>query len=459
MTAMPSASDLALAASLRAKVRGSMPRLRADLERLVRIPSVSAPGHDPQAVYRSAELVAELLGASGARARLLEAPGAHPAVVGTVDGPAGAPRVILYAHHDVQPEGPRDLWRSDPYEPVEREGRLYGRGAADDKAGVLAHVAALRAWDGKPPVGVTVFVEGEEEAGSAHLRAFLAREREALDGQVVVVADSANWRIGQPALTTLLRGVVQCVVEVRTLDHAVHSGVYGGPLPDALVALARLLATLHDARGNVLVPVRTRGDADPLDLGEAEFRGHAGVRPGVRLLGDGSLTARLWRRPAVDVLAIDAPPVREASNQVVPFARAVVSMRVPPGEDAEAALATLCTYLSDQAPAATWGAEVTVHAVGAGQPFEVRTGGPGYAAFHRAAAAVWNRPAVDIGMGGSIPFLSDFQALLPDAEVLVTGVEDPASNAHSENESVHLGEFENVCVAEAVLLALVGEAG
>ena len=445
-------------AELRAKVRAVMPGVRADLERLARIPSVSAAGHDPEPVRRSAACVAEILAASGATVRVLEAPGAHPAVVGEVAGPPGAPRVLLYAHHDVQPEGSTG-WLSHPYEPIERDGRLYGRGVADDKAGVLAHAAALRAWGGKPPVGVTIFVEGEEEAGSVHLREFLERERVSLRSDAVVVADSSNWRIGQPSLTVSLRGAVRCTVEVRTADHAVHSGVFGGPFPDALTALARLLATLHDERGVVRVPIATRDHADALDLTEAELRADAGARPGVRLLGEGTLTSRLWRQPAVSVLAIDAPTVAEASNQIVPVARAVVSMRIPPGEDAPAALLTLQRYLQAQAPIATWGADVTITAGSGGQPFEMKAQGPAYAAFRHAAAAAWGRAPLDVGSGGSIPFLADFRELFPDAAILVTGVEDPATNAHSENESLHLGEFENVCVAEALFFALFAPSG
>ena len=446
--------DDVLANEIREKVRRVMPGVRRDLERLVRIPSVSAPGHEAEPLRRSAACVAEILAASGARVRILEAPGGHPAVLGEVAGPPGAPRVLLYAHHDVQPEGASG-WLTPPYEPAVRDGRLYGRGAADDKGGVLAHAAALRAWEGKPPVGVTVFVEGEEEAGSLHLREYLERERDALRADAVVLCDSTNWRVGQPSLTVSLRGAVKCTVEVRTADHAVHSGMYGGPLPDALTALARLLATLHDDRGRVRVPVATRDHADPLDLTEAELRRDAGARPGLRLLGEGTLTSRLWRQPAVSVLAIDAPPVRDASNQLVPVARAVVSMRIPPGEDGPAALATLTRYLEEQAPAATWGADVTITPGPSGQPFAMKADGPPYAAFRRAAAAAWGRAPLDVGTGGSIPFLADFAEVFPGAALLVTGVEDPASNAHSENESLHLGEFENVCVAEALFLALM----
>ena len=246
-----------------------MPQVRADLERLVRIPSVSAEGHDPAPLVRSADLVAELLRAVGADTRVLRAEGGHPAVVGYLKAPSGKPTVLLYAHHDVQPPGRDSEWKTPPFAPTERDGRLYGRGAADDKAGVLAHVAALRAYDGKPPVGVAVFIEGEEEAGSERLRGYLEGEGDRLRCDAVVVADGGNWRIGVPAVTTTLRGVVACVIEVRVLDKAVHSGGFGGPLPDALTTLAHVLASLHDERGRVRVEGLATGKAQ---IGRASCR-------------------------------------------------------------------------------------------------------------------------------------------------------------------------------------------
>src|SRR5258705_12064065 len=232
------------AADLRSRVRELMPQVRADLERLVRIPSVTPGAHDAARLVRSAELVAELLRGVGAATRVLRAAGGHPAVVGYFKAPPGKPTVLLYAHHDVQPPGPDSEWKTPPFAPTERNGRLYGRGAADDKAGVLAHIAALRAYDGKPPVGVAVFIEGEEEAGSERLRGYLEGEGDRLRCDAVVVADGGNWRIGAPAITTTLRGVVACVVEVRILDKAVHSGGFGGAPPHPLTTPPSPLAAL-----------------------------------------------------------------------------------------------------------------------------------------------------------------------------------------------------------------------
>lgn len=441
-----------MTADLRAKVRAAMPRVREAHAKLVRIPSLSAAGHDPEPVRRTAQLTAEMLREAGAEARVLERPGAHPAVVGRIAGPPGTRTVLLYAHHDVQPPGPDSRWSSPAFEPVERDGRLYGRGTSDDKAGIAAHLATVLAYDGKPPCGIAFFIEGEEESGSANLRAFLEAERDYLRCDAVVIADSGNWRVGQPALTASLRGVVDCIVEVTTLDHAVHSGQYGGVVPDAISCLARIIAALHDDRGNVAVPGLASSDADPLDLTEDEVRAWTGARPGLQLIGEGALTSRIWRKSAVAVIGIDAPTILDSSNQVVPSARARISMRIPPGQGAKAAQDALVAHLEASVP---WGAEVKItRGKWLGEPFVTASSGPAYDAMHQALAEAWGRKAIDTGIGGTIPFLADFAELFPDASLLVTGMGDPSSNAHSENESLHLGDFENACVAEARFMEL-----
>ena len=441
-----------LTAELRPKVSALMAGVRADLDRLVRIPSMSAAGYDAAAVRNSAALTAEILRSAGAEVRILERDGAHPAVVGRVAGPADAPTVLLYAHHDVQPPGPRDRWASDPFEPVERDGRLFGRGSSDDKAGIVVHAAAIRAWGSTPPVNVAFFIEGEEESGSDHLVDFLAAEHALLDADAVVIADSGNWRVGEPAITTTLRGNVLVTVEVRTADHAVHSGEYGGAVPDANMALARLLASLHDDRGAVAVRGLRSGDADALDLTEAELRGWIGTRPSVELIGTGTLTSRLWQQPSLSITGIDATSVAESSNTIWPVARARISMRIPPGQAASAAQDALVAHLESHAP---WGAEVTVTRESRGEAFVAAAAGPAYEAMRAALGAAWGRSAIDIGMGGSIPFLFDFARTFPKAALLVTGVGDPASNPHSEDESLDLGELERGCLAEAVFLGLM----
>ena len=291
---------------LRAKIDEVFPGVRADLERLVRVPSISLDGPDTPALREAADLVVELLTDAGATARKLELANAPAAVFAEAPGPEGSPTVLLYAHYDVQPPGNLDDWDSDPFEPVERDGRLHGRAASDDKSGIAGHLAVLRAFDGKPPVNLKLFIEGEEEIGSPNFARFIEAFREEFRADVVVIADSEHWAVGRPALTTSLRGVVDCVVEVRTIESAVHSGQFGGAVPDALSSLSRLLATLHDDQGRAAVDGLVGTDADPLDLTEAELRDHAGVIDGVELVGEGSLTSRLWRRAAISVLAIDA---------------------------------------------------------------------------------------------------------------------------------------------------------
>jgi acetylornithine deacetylase/succinyl-diaminopimelate desuccinylase-like protein len=361
--------------------------------------------------------------------------------------------VLLYAHHDVQPTGRREDWDSEPFEPTERGDRLYGRGAADDKAGIAAHLAAVRVHGGDLPVGVTVLVEGEEEIGSPTLEAFLAEHRELLAADVIVIADSANWDVGVPALTTSLRGLVDCEVEVATLTHAVHSGMWGGVVPDALTALIRLLDTLHDEHGDVAVDGLVTGPAGDLDYPVDRVRSEAGVLDGVELFGSGSIVERLWTKPALSVVGLDATSVDEASNTLPPRARAMISLRIGPGDDAKQAQDRLVEHLERHAP---WGAQVRVTRGATAEPFAVDASGPAYDAAREAFRAAWDgTEPVDIGVGGSIPFIAAFRDAFPDAAVLVTGVEDPDTRAHGANEGLHLEDFRRVCLAEALLLNLL----
>ncbi|MFI0795662.1 dipeptidase [Micromonospora rubida] len=443
-------------AEVRAAVERELPGVRADLERLVRIPGIAFEGFDHSHVERSAEAVAELLRGCDLDVRIVRS-GGQPAVIGTRAAPPGAPTVLLYAHHDVQPVGDLSLWESDPFEPVERDGRLYGRGAADDKAGIMAHVAALRAFGDRLPVGVVLFIEGEEEYGSDSLERLLAEHRDELASDVIVIADSGNWDIGVPALTTSLRGIVNCFVEVRTLDHPVHSGMFGGPVPDALTALARLLATLHDDAGDVAVAGLVAREGASVDYPEDRFRVEAGLAEGVSLIGTGRITDRLWTKPALAVLGIDAPTTGEAPNALVPAAKAKLSVRLAPGDDRKRAYAALQEHLAKHAP---WGARVTVTFEHDGDPCVIDASGPMFDAARDAFRTAWDgTDPVDIGIGGSIPFIATFQEMFPQAAILVTGVEDPHARAHGPNESLHLGEFARVCGAEALLLAKVAAAG
>jgi acetylornithine deacetylase/succinyl-diaminopimelate desuccinylase-like protein len=439
-----------MANDVRAAVERVLPGVREDLEHLVRIPSVSADPIAAGHVRASAEAVAALLrGCDMEDVQILEVEGGAPAVVARKPAPPGKPTVLLYGHHDVQPTGDPAEWTSPPFEPVEREGRLYGRGAADDKAGVMAHVAALRAFGNNPPVGVTVFVEGEEELGSPALGPFLSRYRDLLIADVIVLADSGNWDLGVPALTTSLRGLIDCLVEVQVLDHPVHSGMYGGVVMDALTALCRLLATLHDDDGTVAISGLASGSAAPLDLPEERLRAEAGILDGVRLIGTGPLVDRLWAKPAATVLAIDTTRIADASNTLLATAKAKVSVRLAPGDDAKSAMDRLVEHLTTHAP---FGARVTVTPISYGEPFKIDARGPRYDAARAAFQEAWGREPVDMGVGGTIPFVAEFAEAFPEAAILVTGVEDPDSRAHGFDESLHLDEYSKACLAEALML-------
>ncbi|MEO8851425.1 MAG: dipeptidase [Allobranchiibius sp.] len=440
-------------ARLSAKVAELMPGIRADLEMLTAIPSVSLDSFDQTQVDRSAAAVADLLRAEGLQVDTVRE-GGRPAVIGHLPGPPGAATVLLYAHHDVQPPGDDKDWDSPPFQPVERDGRLYGRGAADDKAGVMAHIAAIRAHGGRPPVGVTVFVEGEEEVGSDSLAMILERHGDRLRADAIVLADSTNWEIGTPALTTTLRGMIRVVVSVRTLDHSVHSGMYGGPVPDAITALVRLLASLHDEDGEVAVQGLVRGEAAALEYDEERLRLESGLLPEVQVIGSGPLLSALWTKPSITTIGIDAPSVDTASNTLAASARAKVSMRIAPTEDPRHAYELLREHLRDNTP---WGArlEVTLDDEGAG--FSAEPHGPVQDQARSAFRDAWDgTEPVDIGVGGSIPFVAAFAGRFPNAAILVTGVEDPDTRAHGANESLHLGEFERVCRAEAFFLDRLG---
>ncbi|OJZ73561.1 dipeptidase [Mycobacterium paraffinicum] len=432
------------------RVRELLPSVRRDLEDLVRIESVWADPGRRDEVHRSARVVADLLSQAGFGDVRIVSEGGAPAVIARHPAPPGAPTVLLYAHHDVQPEGDAAQWASPPFEPTERGGRLYGRGSADDKAGVATHLAAFRAHGGQPPVGVTVFVEGEEESGSPSLGRLLAAHRDALAADVIVIADSDNWSTDVPALTVSLRGLVDCVVEVATLDHGLHSGIWGGVVPDALSVLVRLLASLHDDDGNVAVAGLHESTAAAVDYPHDRVRADSGLLDGVSEIGSGSAPQRLWAKPAITVIGIDTTPIEKASNTLIPRARAKISMRVAPGGDAKAHLDALTSHLCEHAP---WGARVTVTRGDVGEPYAIDASGPVYDAARAAFRQAWGTEPVDMGMGGSIPFIAEFADAFPQAKILVTGVEDPNTQAHSVNESLHLGVLERAAIAEALLLA------
>ena len=435
-------------------VEAEFPGVVAELRRLVAIDSVSADPSRTDQVERSAREVADLITAVGCDDVQIVRAGGAPAVIAHFPAPVGRPTVCLYAHHDVQPEGDPGTWSTEPFTATERHGRLFGRGAADDKGGIAVHLAALRAFGGRPPVGVTLFIEGEEEVGSPSLSALLAAHRAELASDVFVITDSSNWEVGTPAFTTSLRGLADCVVELRTLDHAVHSGAFGGVVPDALTAMCRLLATLHDERGNVAVAGLHSGPGPDLDYPADRLRAESGILDGVHYLGDGSVVERLWARPAISVIALDATGVAEASNTLIPAVRAKISLRLAPGEESASAMAKLRAHLESHVP---WGARLEITGGDAGEPSVIPFEGRYAEAARSAFARAWGKDPVLVGQGGSIPMVAEFATAFPAATVLVTAVSDPDSRMHGPNESVHLGDLKAACLAEALFLESLGQ--
>jgi acetylornithine deacetylase/succinyl-diaminopimelate desuccinylase-like protein len=447
---------------LREAVQAGLPSAIADLSRLVRIPSVSWDGFDPAHVETSAEAVKALVEGLGVfeTVQISRAPIGdtdvlgQPAVLATRTARNGKPTILLYAHHDVQPPGNDEDWDSSPFEPTIRGDRLYGRGAADDKAGVLAHVASIRAFTqvfGTDfDLGLAVFIEGEEEFGSRSFKNFLLQHRDELTADAIVVADSDNWNTTTPALTVTLRGNVTFKLKVSTLDHASHSGMFGGAAPDGMLATIKLLATLWNDDGAVAVEGLTSHPMDTPEYTEELFREEAALLPGVEPIGTGSILGRLWAKPSITVTGIDAPSVVNASNTLSPSTTVRVSVRIAPGQRAEDAFAAMETHLRAHAP---FGARVEIWDTDLGNPFLVDTSGPSVADARAAMHEAWGVEPVDTGIGGSIPFVADLVELFPAAEILVTGVEDPDSRAHSPNESLHLGVFSRAILTEAILLA------
>ncbi|MFD7871285.1 dipeptidase [Microbacterium sp. NPDC059771] len=456
--ALPSESD---AAVLEAVATG-IPSALSDLGHLVRIPGMAWPAFDQTQLERSADAVATLARDTGVfdEVRVLRAaiPGTdehgQPAVLATRAARNGKPTILLYAHHDVQPPGDDALWETPPFEPTVRDGRLYGRGAADDKAGIMAHIGAIRAVSSvlgaDLDLGIAMFIEGEEEYGSRSFAQFLADNKDALRADAIVVADSGNWDSVTPGLTVSLRGNARFTMKVRTLDHASHSGMFGGAVPDAMMATVRLLSTLWNADGSVAVEGMTSREAETPEYAEATLRDEAGLLPGTMPIGDGTILSRIWNKPSVTVIGIDATSVSAASNTLLPEVTVVISARVAPGQTGQEAYDALERHLRAHAP---FGAELSFSDVDLGNPFLVDTSGWAVSLTRDAMRDGYGVAPVDLGVGGSIPFIADLVREFPDAQILVTGVEDPHSRAHSPNESLHLDTFRHAVATEALLLA------
>ncbi|MEV5542126.1 M20/M25/M40 family metallo-hydrolase [Saccharopolyspora shandongensis] len=441
-------------AALKQKVSSLMSTLKSDLCDLVRIRS-TAGGATTEAANK---VVSLLKGAGVSNAKTVDlGPGRAPLVHGSVTGRTGKPTVLLYAHYDVQPVG---SWNeTEAFTPTEVNDRLQGRGAADDKSGIMMHVGALRAFDNNPPVNLEILIEGEEESGTGSLEEYLAKpeNKDRFKADAYVVADTGGIAVGRPALTATLRGIAQADVAVRTLNAPVHSGMYGGPAPDAFMALTRILATLHDDKGDVAVegllskPWTGAGYPD-----ETTYRQNAGVRSDVPLIGTGSVAQRLYFKPSINVTGLDGapPPVHRSVNALQPEATARVSIRLAPGQKPTDAVAALRRHIDQHRP---WSLPVEVTYAGGGEGFEARTGSTTFAKAQAALQEAYGQAPTTLGQGGSIPLVNLLQARKPDAPVLLWGCEEPAARIHAPHESVHLGELQRMTLAQALFLKALSQ--
>lgn len=455
-------------ASALAHFEASRSRYLEDLKRLVSHPSISFPGFPAPPLRACADAVAaQMRGCGLSGVRLLETGSGYPSVFGQVHGAPGAPTLLLYAHYDVQPVGREELWSTPPFEPAVRNGRLYGRGTADDKGGALMHLAAIDSWmsgGGALPVSVKVLIEGEEEIGSSNLGVILDAHRDLLVADAVVIADSENFDTGAPSLTASLRGIVTLTVEVRSLSSSVHSGTWGGPLPDPVLALTKMLATLVDDDGVPAVPglldsvralsARDRESLESLPLLEASYRQQAKLLDGVSIVGGpGSVYEKMWYRPSIAVNAFEASSRKQAANIVNDAAWARIGIRIVPDMDPHRTLDLVKAHLLSVAP---WGVQVDIRPETPSSWWRTDTGGPVFGAALAALEKGYGKKAHIVGAGGSIPFVRTITEMLGGVPALLVGVGDPYAAAHSENESLVIADWESACRS---MIHLFGELG
>ena len=444
----------------RKAVETTFPAALETLQDLVRIPGIAWEAFDASQLDKSAETVKQLFESTGVfdqveilRAGYGQSLVGSPAIVATRKAKNSKPTILLYAHHDVQPPGESSLWESDPFEPEIRNGRMYGRGAADDKAGIIAHYTSVKLLaeiaGSDFDLGLAIFIEGEEEAGSPSFASFLETYKDKLEGDVIVVADSGNWSTTVPAITTTLRGLVSLEFEVRTLDHALHSGMYGGAVPDAMLAMVKILGSMWDEFGSVSISGLISEENSDLAFSEAQLRQDSGLLPSTLAIGEGPILPRIWTKPSLTLIGIDYPSVALSSNTLVPSLKAKLSLRIAPGDVPERALEALKSHILAHN---SLGAEISFGAVELGKPFSLGESGWGKSLVEQALSLAFGEKSVDIGIGGSIPFIAELERVFPSAQVLVTGVEDPDSRAHSPNESLHLDGFKSAILAQLLFL-------
>jgi acetylornithine deacetylase/succinyl-diaminopimelate desuccinylase-like protein len=428
-----------------------MPQLKEDLARLVAIPSVSEWGFPAQtraALLEAHQAVIEIMRSAGVETfGSLELEGTAPVITGEIPAPDGAPTVLLYGHYDVVPAGDEAQWTSPPFEATERDGAIYGRGTADSKANILVHVGALRAWNGRPPVGIKLLIEGQEEVGSPLEEGYPAANPEPFRADAVLVADGGSIRAGQPSLTVSLRGDARITVEVRTLASNKHSGQYGGAAPDALVVLLRALASLWAPNGDAAVEGLRREEWSGETYTDEEFRKLAEIGADMPIVGSGGLGSRIWSGPAITVLGIDCPGVDGAPASVQSHARAVLNVRVHPEQPAADAQTAVMRHLEAQRP---FGVPLEVTAGAIGDGFRARSSGWAWDAMVAAMSAAWGAETVEIATGGAIPLVKAISDGVPDAAIFVFGCTDSFANIHGPDERLLVDEWEKAVLAETL---------
>ncbi|MEC3913596.1 dipeptidase [Nocardia sp. CDC160] len=457
MTSTVETKDDSTTAALRAAVRELMPRAKSDLAQLVSFKSVYDARQFPiEECEKAARWVADAFKAEGLTdVGLHQTPDGSNAVVARGKAPAGKPTVMLYCHYDVQPPLDDAAWETPVWQLTEKNGRWYGRGAADCKGNIVMHLTALRAlrkvYGDDFPVGLVLVSEGSEEQGTGGLEEFVPGNADLLRADTLLICDCGNFAVGVPTFTQTLRGNVNVVVTLETLSGPLHSGMFGGAAPDALAAMIRLLGTLRDEHGNTTVDgLRSDQVWDGHEYPADQFRSDADVLGGVELLGSGKVADMLWARPALTVLGMDVPPVVGSSAAIQPKTRARLNLRIPPGTKPDEALKALTAHLKSHTP---WNAKLTIETEATGSPFVGSTDGPARTAMAAAMAAAYGRPATTEGQGGSIPLCNVFADTYPDAEIMLMGVEEPKCLIHAPNESVDPTEIENMALAEALFLA------
>ena len=432
-------------------VSALMPRLKEDLARLVAVPSLSEwgyPEHTRPALLEAHQAVVELLRDAGVESfSSLELEGTAPVITGEIPAPPGAPTVLLYGHYDVVPAGDETLWTSPPFEATERDGAIYGRGAADSKSNILVHVGALRAWEGKPPVGIKLLIEGQEEVGSPLEEGYPSANPEPFRADAILVADGGSIRAGQPSLTVSLRGDARITVEVRTLASNKHSGQYGGAAPDALVVLLRALASLWDEHGDVAVEGLRREEWSGESYTDEEFRALAELEEGMPIVGTGGIGSKIWSGPGITVLGIDCPAVDGAPASVQSHARAVLNVRIHPEQPAAEAQAIVMRHLEAERP---FGVPLQVTAGAIGDGYRAASSGPAWDAMIAAMSTAWGADTVEIATGGAIPLVKAMSEGVPEATMFVFGATDSFANIHGPDERLLVDEWEKAVLAETL---------